>query len=1038
MLLILGVVLGVLLILLAAAWLNRRMAARQVLIGWLEQQGVPADMEVERVELDRLVARIRIGDPARPDVTVERVEVDYVIGSPFSKRGLGVTPSRVRLVRPVVRASVRGGKLSLGSLDPLIEKFMSRPPQPDVRGPLVLVEGARVRLDTDYGPANILGDARIDNGELRQLNARMPATAFRSGDIEARDLAATLVIATTGDRMAIRGTANASSANLPALSGEALQLNLTGNFPYPDLKARRGDGWVRVVGALTAGQLTAGDRTAADAVADLTFTGQSAGWLEAFRIEGVTDADLRADRLEGPNVASALRLRLDGAQTSLMRDSRGLGWRLEGGAVLDAGAVEGVGLDASGLTLSTTRLVVGGRGSALEAQGPFSVTADRLRLNELRLDGARGALDLDLVSDNALRLEARGSLRATRGAWPLFGAPARDDAVELADMKRALSDFAVDIPAVSISATTSETRVVLDRPATLRPANGGVLTVSPSSGPIFAAVRGAPGGGALSVSATPGAGLPDAAISIPAWRLTPGGFTATIDGRAALDFDVARGVTLSTSGELASSNGRLTYVANGCMPLTVERLELDENDVTDISGDFCPSEAPMISVVDGAWRADGILSDVDADAPFLAMSFRDARGSLTATGGPRGLGLDARVARARVVDATTPERFNPVTAVGSARLSNENWTGAFDLSRGETDLGTMTVTHNGREKAGGLTIDAPSIIFSVGGLQPEDLSPVIAGFVGSPASGSVSFAGRVDWRDGAEGTSGGRLTIPGLNFNSPAGPITGLQGTVDFTSLAPLTAEPGQVLTAERLDSFAPLTDVDLTFGLDKSAVTIQGGDLDLAGGVIRVEPFAVPFDHNQPIAGVVVLENVQLGDVVAGSGLNDKVALDAVVSGRLPFTYDPQGGVRITGGSLQAIKPGRLSIQREALSGLQADGGGEGVPPNTVQDLAYQAMENLSFDILSAEVNSLDQGRLGILFRIRGRHDPPTHQELRIPISEFISREFLNRQLPLPSGTEIDLTLDTTINLNELIGDLMELNRARAGKPTPTPYVTP
>ena len=105
---------------------------------------------------------------------------------------------------------------------------------------------------------------------------------------------------------------------------------------------------------------------------------------------------------------------------------------------------------------------------------------------------------------------------------------------------------------------------------------------------------------------------------------------------------------------------------------------------------------------------------------------------------------------------------------------------------------------------------------------------------------------------------------------------------------------------------------------------------------------------------------------------------------------------------------------------------------------LAYQAMENLSFDILSAEVNSLDEGRIGVLFHIRGRHDPPERQELRISIAEFISREFLNRPLPLPSGTGIDLTLDTTLNLNQLIGDLLELNRARDGRPSSAAAETP
>ncbi|MBU4238237.1 MAG: C4-dicarboxylate ABC transporter, partial [Alphaproteobacteria bacterium] len=136
----------------AALYLNRRAAAREVLVGWLERQGVQADVEVERIELDGFVGRIRIGDPRNPDVTVERVEVDYAVALPWSRTGVGVTPSRIRLVRPVMRASWKKGKLSLGSLDPLVEQFTGGPPRPDSRSPLVIVEGGRARLDTEYGP----------------------------------------------------------------------------------------------------------------------------------------------------------------------------------------------------------------------------------------------------------------------------------------------------------------------------------------------------------------------------------------------------------------------------------------------------------------------------------------------------------------------------------------------------------------------------------------------------------------------------------------------------------------------------------------------------------------------------------------------------------------------------------------------------------------------------------------------------------------------------------------------------------------------
>nr|MCB7500368.1 hypothetical protein [Enterobacter roggenkampii] len=117
-----GVALMVLLVLAAALYLNRRAAARELLVGWLERKGVDADVEVERLEVNGFVGKISIGDPKNPDFKVERVEVDYALGLPWSKAGLGVTPSRVRLVRPIVRAAWKDGKLSLGSLDPLVER----------------------------------------------------------------------------------------------------------------------------------------------------------------------------------------------------------------------------------------------------------------------------------------------------------------------------------------------------------------------------------------------------------------------------------------------------------------------------------------------------------------------------------------------------------------------------------------------------------------------------------------------------------------------------------------------------------------------------------------------------------------------------------------------------------------------------------------------------------------------------------------------------------------------------------------------------
>ncbi|MDP3403710.1 MAG: YdbH domain-containing protein [Brevundimonas sp.] len=1016
---------------LAVVWLNRRAAAREVLVGWLDRRGIEAEVEVERLEISGFVGRVRIGDPANPDVTIQRVEVDYALGLPWSSAGLGLTPGRIRLIRPVARASWRNGKLSFGSLDPLIEEFSGRPPRPDSRGPVVIVETGRLRLDTDYGPVSVLADARIDDGRLMSLAARMPAASVRSGTAEARGLGGTLDLTTSGDRVALAIDLAVERISAGAVAGEGARLSGAMALPYPDLKGRRGDGRARMDLRLAGDRLALGDVVATGALISLAGDGAVTGWLDSLAFTGTAASRFQAAGLSAPGLtARAVDLGASGANVAVTQQPDGLVWRVEGPAQLRAASGRAGDLTLTGVEIDSPGLRLAGSPGGIEGQGPLAARLDQAASDTLSLRGVSGRFALDFASSREAAFILTGSAGASRGAWPLFGVVAADDVPELAGMKRALGAFALDVPAFRLTSGDAGVALALTAPARLVPANGGVLLIAPVVTPLYAAGPGQRGGGALTLTATRGQGLPEAAFAVQDWRLTAGGFRASLDGRAALDFGLARGLTVTTRGVLATESGRLTYAPDACLRFAAERLELEENDVMDLSGGLCAAGGPMVVSQNGRWRAGGRLEAVSASAPFLAMGFAVVEGAVTVTGSSAGLGLEARIDKADVEDATRPRRFNRLTASGSARLADERWSGSFDLARNDTVLGRLTLTHDGRTGTGGVAIDAPSLVFAEGGLQPADLSPMAADFVQSPATGSAAFSGRIDWSEALPegGSSSGRLVVPNLDFVSPAGAVKGLSGTIDFTNLAPLTTAPGQTLTVATLDSIAPLTDLDLTFALDKAAITVAGGEIKAAGGTVRVEPFSVPLDR-RPFSGVIVLDRVQLGELIAGAGFGERVSLDAVVSGRLPFTSDPDAGVRITAGTLYAAQPGRLSIQREALDDLEAGGGGA-VPPGTVEDLAYQAMENLAFDLLTAEVNSLDAGRVGVLFHIKGRHDPPQRQELRLTLPELISREFLNRPLPLPSDTGIDLTLDTTLNLNQLVSDLLAVNRARNGEP--------
>jgi hypothetical protein len=56
------------------------------------------------------------------------------------------------------------------------------------------------------------------------------------------------------------------------------------------------------------------------------------------------------------------------------------------------------------------------------------------------------------------------------------------------------------------------------------------------------------------------------------------------------------------------------------------------------------------------------------------------------------------------------------------------------------------------------------------------------------------------------------------------------------------------------------------------------------------------------------------------------------------------------------------------------------------------------------------------LLLHLKGRNDPVQAAEPRIGLLELLGGHAFDKPLPLPKGTPIDLTLDTSLNLDELL----------------------
>src|ERR1700761_1669818 len=76
----------------------------------------------------------------------------------------------------------------------------------------------------------------------------------------------------------------------------------------------------------------------------------------------------------------------------------------------------------------------------------------------------------------------------------------------------------------------------------------------------------------------------------------------------------------------------------------------------------------------------------------------------------------------------------------------------------------------------------------------------------------------------------------------------------------------------------------------------------------------------------------------------------------------------------------------------------------NAVQDMAFQALEALAFSQLDATVQSRPEGRLGVIFHVKGSFEPKVAQEANVPIADILSGKALKQRVPLPSHTPVDL----------------------------------
>ena len=181
-------------------WSGRREISRELAESWLSERGIEAAVQLEDVDATGFVGKVRLGPRSAPIFAAERLEVAYDLSTPWSGGAFGIQTKAVRLVRPRIAATLDDKGLRFGALQPLIDEALKAPRRPEVPGPAVLIEGARLDLTTPGGRARITGDASLDDGQLRRLDARLAPLRYAVKDLAIDAKGATVSARKRGDR----------------------------------------------------------------------------------------------------------------------------------------------------------------------------------------------------------------------------------------------------------------------------------------------------------------------------------------------------------------------------------------------------------------------------------------------------------------------------------------------------------------------------------------------------------------------------------------------------------------------------------------------------------------------------------------------------------------------------------------------------------------------------------------------------------------------------------------------------------------------
>ncbi|WP_430446316.1 intermembrane phospholipid transport protein YdbH family protein [Sphingorhabdus contaminans] len=976
-------------VLILVAWMQRNSIADRFVQSELAGRGIRATYTIDQIGFrTQRIRNLVIGDPARPDLTADEVEVDVALN--FS----GANLRDVRAKGISLRGRYADGKLSFGELDKFTDPTSKEPFEwPDIG---LVIKDAKARIETPWGNIGVGLNGR---GLLRnQFAARLSlrSTAIAAGGCRAPAVAYDGKLLLEWRQPHLIGPLSASSLDCTAegLAVAAPKLDV-------DVKlSERLDKWVGDIGF---------------AAATIRYPGIAATAPKGvFSVDGGLRRTNFALALEKAGVRSApltvSRLSLDAKGYGGLNDGKfalsARGDMAVGGGSLDRGSLGSLrALVAQtrdtpvGPLLARIAPVVERAGDRFDGTIEF----DAFRDFQGRMGSTISSLAVKSNSGAQLRQISPLVIQSSATGWRI-GAP-----VQLALSGR-------DVPNATLS---------------LRPSSGsqwaGNIRVAPFTGgsarlavPALA-FSGRPGGAwRFNGQALLSGPLPNGFVSgmqLPlSGRYDRGGF-ALYDSCQSVRFDSLKIASLALRSQslrlcpdggrpvFSTGNGRTRFVANlpnfavrgslGSSPLSAQsasiRFSLDNGFVArnvavtlgqaDSATDFAVAE---LTGRFGGGGMNGTLQGGSGQIGNVPLLIDDAAGNWRYLNNV--LTLDSNL---QVLDAEQVDRFKPMRVPDMLlTLENNIITAIGNITEPETGtrVAGVDIRHSLNTSSGRALLAVDNLRFTER-FQPSELTPLVVG-VFANVDGVVNGDGRIEW-DAQGVRSSGRVATTGMNLAAAFGPVEGLTTEMVFTDLLGLETGASQIATIASVNPGIPALNGSIRYQLlPDQQVRIESGRWPFAGGELILEPTTLDFGVEKERRLTFRVVGVDAEKFLAGYDFQN-LRVTGVFDGTLPMIFNQDGG-RIEGGALVS-RPGGGEVSYLGELAYKDMG--------TFGNFAFEALRSIRYSTLTIGVGGELDGEIvtdisftGLQQGSGARRNFITKQLARIPIKFNVSvtAEFL------------------------------------------------